>query len=141
MKQVYTPWWLWEDYHAGMWRKVPKDEEPLFLKSAIEFTGDHIRYGNAMWIVVNLWGNTMLNSLTDPSKNKRAFVGHCAAQYAINCPEYIVRQAWFKLTENQRILADEQAQNCINKWSKRYETILKYGSNGVMGMAYQMNVL
>jgi hypothetical protein len=33
MKQIYHPYWKWEDYKAGMWRKLTKDEEMLFIRS------------------------------------------------------------------------------------------------------------
>lgn len=132
MKQIYTPWWTWEDYQAGMWRKLPKEQESEFLQKAIEFTGDHVLYGNAMGEVIDIWTFTMLNSLSDPSKNKRAFLGHCACQYAINCPEYIVRQAWYKLTQQQRDLADQKAQYHIDKWLEKYKITSKSGSENVI---------
>ena len=116
IKQHYVPYWEWEDWINGMWRKLPKEKEAEFLYEAIIFTSNYIDYGNAMKDVIKAWPRTMLNSLTNPSINKRAFLGHCACSYKINCPEYIVRIAWKELTDNQRILADEVAQETINKW-------------------------
>lgn len=133
MKQIYIPYILWEDFHAGMWRKLPKDQEPIFLSRAIEFTGNTEIYGMAMQIVIDEWPLTMLNSLTNPGINKRAFLGHCATQWAENIPEYITRQAWYQLTQEQRTLADEQAEICI----KKYLTILQHGSNDAIPMVYR----
>ena len=121
MKQIYIPYWDWEDWINGMWRKLSTEEEPEMLQTAIQFTGDHIKYGNAMKEVVVKWPNTMLNSLTNVSINRRAFLGHCACQFKINCPEYITREAWHKLTDRQRYLADKVAQETINKWVFEYE--------------------
>jgi len=121
MKQVYIPYWEWEDWLNGMWRKLPKKEEPKMLNLAIEFTGNHIRYGNAMKEVIVLWKQTMLNTLTNLNVNHRAFLGHCACQYKINCPEYITRQAWHKLNDMQRYLADKVAQETIDEWYARHE--------------------
>jgi len=73
MIQVYTPYWEWEDWINGMWRKLPEDQEKQMIESAIEFTGNHILYGAWMKIVINLWERTMLNSITNNSINKRAF--------------------------------------------------------------------
>lgn len=112
--RVYIPYWMWEDWINGMWRKVENEGE--LLLQAVEFTGDHIRYGNAMKEVIIAWPNTMLNSLTNASINRRAFLGHCAVCYKIGIPEYIVRQAWKLLTNDQRVLADEVAQETINEW-------------------------
>ncbi|MHA2404643.1 MAG: hypothetical protein ACXADH_16710, partial [Candidatus Kariarchaeaceae archaeon] len=89
MIQQYVPYWEWEDWINGMWRKV--DSEPEWIAKAVEFTGDHIRYGSAMREVSIEWPRTMINSLTNKSINRRAFLGHCACSFKINCPEYITR--------------------------------------------------
>jgi len=114
MKRVYIPYWDWEDWNHGMWRKV--QDEKLWLEKAIEFMGDHIMYGAAMIDVVIAWPNTMLNNLTNPSMNKLAFIGHCACCYEFGCPEYVVRMAWKELTNEQRELANDQARTVLNIW-------------------------
>lgn len=133
MKQIWTPYWLWEDWLNGMWSKTPYDIQPV-----IEFTGNHIRYGNAMKEVIYQWPYTMINNLTNPSVNKRAFLGHCAASYAIKAPEYIVRIAWRELSDEQRYLADKVAQETIDEWKNRYGYILTNGGNDVTQLIYQM---
>jgi len=135
MKQVYKPYWEWEDWVNGMWSRTDKD----MLKEAIEFTGDYLRYGKAMGEVIKAWPNTMINSLTNPSINKRAFLGHCACCYSFGCPEYITREAWGHLTDEQRRLADNEAQTRIDKWTQErlYRTTLKSGNKDVIITAYQ----
>lgn len=104
-----------------MWKKVPKEQEPELLKVAIEFTSDHIRYGESMGEVIYLWKNTMLNTLTNVSVNRKAFLGHCAVHFKINVPEYITRIAWGFLTEEQRILANKEAEKWIKNWLVKHE--------------------
>ena len=120
IKQVYIPYWEWEDFINGMWRKLDKLQEQEMLQKAIEFTGNWEIYGAAMKKVSIKWPRTMLNTLTNLNVNRRAFLGHCAAQFEINCPEYITREAWGLLTETQRIKADAVAQKHINEWSLNY---------------------
>lgn len=116
MKQVWVSWEKWEDYRAGMWRKVAVAEFQPLLELAIEFTGNHLDYGNAMKEVVFAWPKTMLHNLTNASLNQRAFVGHCAACFRHNLPEYVTRAAWAHLTEFQREDANKQAKNAIGAW-------------------------
>jgi len=71
--------------------------------------------------VVKEWPRTMLNSLTNTSINRRAFLGHCACSVEMNIPEYITRMAWKLLTDKQRYLADKVAQETIDEWVKEYE--------------------
>lgn len=121
MKQVYIPYYEWEDWKIGMWNKLAKDKEPEMLIKAINFTGNHIKYGEAMAKVIISWPRTMLNSLSNVSINRKAFLGHCACTYEFGCPEYITRMAWRELNNNQRYEADKVAQLNINKWVYEYK--------------------
>ena len=120
IKQVWIPYWDWEDYINGMWRKLESRDEEIFLEKAIEFTGNHNLYGKAMMQVVFAWPQTMINSLTNSAINQKAFVGHCACSFNFNCPEYITRMAWKELTDTQRDLANNEAQKAINEWKRKY---------------------
>jgi hypothetical protein len=119
-KRTYVCYWEWEEWHSGMWRTLHISDEPYFLNKAIKFTGDHLLYGKAMREVIKLWPRTMLHNLTNPSINYKAFIGHCATSYAINCPEYITRQAWRMLNEEQQSKANQQAENAYQLWKKEY---------------------
>ena len=125
MEQVFIPYWDWEDWKNGMWRKLNPKDEAVMLKKAIKFTGDHIKYGDAMKKVVNEWPKTMLNGLTNVSINRRAFLGHCAVSYKLDIPEYITRMAWKRLTDKQRRLADMVAQKTINDYERKDRGIHK----------------
>ncbi len=114
IKQVWIPYWDWEDWKAGMWRKVENEEE--LLVKCVEFTGNWILYGEWMQKVVKEWPLTMLNSLSNPSINKRAFIGHCACCLAFGCPEYVTRKAWKILTDQQRKDADDIAEIVYHEW-------------------------
>jgi hypothetical protein len=116
IKQIYHPYWLWEDYLNGMWRKETKEYDILNLPHAIEFTGNHILYGNAMIRVINEWQVSCEHNLTDFSQNRNAWIGHAACCIEKGYPEYLVRQAWHYLTEEQQKLANNQADIAIKKW-------------------------
>jgi hypothetical protein len=120
VRQVWVRYDLWEDYLNGMWRKATPEEQKTLLPIAVDFTGNVELYGAAMKEVIMAWPNTMLNSLTNPSLNKRAFLGHCACCYKIQVPESVTRAAWWMLTEQQRALADEAAQIVIDSWQIAY---------------------
>ena len=126
MKRIYHPYWTWEDFQAGMWNKAPKDKEEAMLKTAIEFTGDHIKYGAAMRRVTKEWPISCENNLTDINQNRKAWLGHAACCLEIRIPEYIIRAAWKQLTEEQRILANEQADFYINEWLNKSESQLRF---------------
>lgn len=136
MSRAYVPYWEWEDWLNGMWRKCENEDD--MLNRCVKFTGNWELYGSWMEKVIDAWPRTMLNSLSNTSVNPRAFVGHCACSLAFNCPEYITRKAWKLLTEKQRIDADAVAQKHVDTWRKKYKNTLKHGSRDVTPKGYRM---
>jgi|WetSurMetagenome_2_1015567.scaffolds.fasta_scaffold500146_1 hypothetical protein len=116
IKRIYHPYWDWEDFKSGMWNKVGKESEIKMLPIAIKFTGNHIEYGRAMKRVIYEWPISCENNLTDNSINQKAWLGHAACSIELQIPEYIIRQAWKLLTDEQRILANLQAELYIRMW-------------------------
>lgn len=115
IKQVFIPYWEWEDWINGMWAKGNEDH----LQATIEFTGDHVKYGEAMGEVIRAWPRTMLNSLTNTSINRRAFLGHCAVCFKLGIAESVTRKAWFMLTDQQRFDADKIADIHIRAYERQ----------------------
>jgi hypothetical protein len=120
MKRIWHDYRRWEDYKAGMWRSATKEDVEKLLPVAIEFTGDHIRYGKAMMRVIVSWKYSCEHNLTDKSLNKRAWIGHAACALEMKLPESIVRMAWKDLTHEQRFEANKQADIAINEWIKNH---------------------
>lgn len=120
LKRKFIPYWEWEDFQNGMWSKADKENESELLDLAIEHTSNHEKYGLSMLEVIDAWPKTMLHNLTNLHINRKAFVGHCAVTYKLKIPEYITRQAWKFLTDEQRYLANKQAENAIQKWENKY---------------------
>ena len=105
-----------------MWGEVANRR--LFLQRAEIFTGNHRLYGRYMQQVTVKWPNSCINALTDYNLNRKAWIGHAACALALRCPEDITRQAWGLLTDEQRILANRQADRAIQSWEMRYRASL-----------------
>jgi hypothetical protein len=117
MKRIYHPYDLWEENKYNMWGHAENKKE--MLGRAIDFTGDHELYGEWMRAVVRDWKYSCENALTDMSQNRRAWIGHAAVAYAIQCPEDITRQAWGRLTKKQQDLANSEADKAIYEWENK----------------------
>lgn len=115
IKQIYHPYWKWEEVKFNMWGGVSDPDD--YLQKAIEFTGNHKLYGKWMRKVTRDWKYSCEHNLT-ATQNRQAWIGHAAVAYAFRCPEDIVRMAWWKLTEKQRILANKEADKAIKYWEK-----------------------
>lgn len=116
--RIYHPVCDWEEIEANMWGSV--SNRSLFLNRAIKFTGDHKKYGRFMLRVANEWKYSCENALTDYNLNRKAWIGHAACALALGCPEDITREAWGKLTDEQRILANREAERAIQHWEGKY---------------------
>jgi hypothetical protein len=140
VKKIYHPYWLWEEYINGMWRNETPEYERDNIQKIIEFTGNHIEYGNAMFEVIENWNYSCEDKLSNISINRKAWIGHAACCFKHGYPEYLVRQAWKQLTDKQRELANIQAENAIKQWERnqRSKTMLKYGKIDVTPMVFQI---
>ena len=116
--RVYHPYWTWED--IGMWRDVSESEKRKFLPVAIQFTGNARLYGDAMLRVIDEMPIACEHNLTELAMNRQAWIGHAACFLAIDCPEYITREAWGALSQQQRDEANERAAYAIQEWGQRY---------------------
>lgn len=118
LKRVYHPVSAWEEVRHNMWGDV--DDRPAWIERAIEFTGDHKTYGSFMRRVVREWPISCENALTDYRINRKAWIGHAACALAMRCPEDVVRGAWGILTDEQRLLANREAERSIAIWEIDY---------------------
>jgi len=119
MHKVWHPCDQWEEMQHNMWGEV--DDRQKYLSMAVAFTGNHYLYGHFMMRVIDEWPVSCENALTDLSSNRRAWVGHAACALAFGCPEDIVRQAWRVLSDEQRALANKQADRAILQWENNYK--------------------
>jgi len=118
----WRPIELWEEVQHNMWGDVQARGSVLYR--AVLFTGNHRLYGKYMRRVVSEWPNSCANALTDYNLNRRAWIGHAACALALACPEDITREAWRHLTNEQRVLANRQADRAIQSWEVRYRESL-----------------
>ena len=119
MKRIYHPYTSWEEYHAGMWAIIPREEEARLLPLAIELTGDAVLYGSWMLKVLDAWPISCEHNLTDTGMNRQAWIGHAAVTLALKCPEHITRRAWWNLTQRQQDEANAKADEAIRQWEDR----------------------
>lgn len=116
--RVYHAYGQWEEVAHGMWSNVENRKE--WLARAISFTGNHKLYGSFMMRVIVEWPISCENALTDSALNQKAWIGHAACALALGCPEDITREAWGHLTDEQRLLANKEADRAIRCWRYAY---------------------
>lgn len=124
MRRIWHPYTDWEEYHFGMWREISRAEHDEMLPKAIEFTGDCNRYGSAMLRVIDEWPISCEHNLTDVGQNRKAWLGHAATCLAIGVPEYVTREAWGHLTQEQQDCANSKALQAIRSWFDKQQRLI-----------------
>jgi len=103
-----------------MWGETFVERDKWWLELATKFTSNHKLYGSYMFRVITEWPISCENALTDRYINQKAWIGHAAAALALQIPEYITRKAWKNLTDEQKYLANKQAERAIRTWKNMY---------------------
>ena len=122
LKRIYHHYRNWEEVSAGMWEKLPLDQEKVFLAKAIEFTGNAELYGSYMIKIVDQWPISCEQNLSNTSMNRLAWIGHAACCLAIGCPEYLTRKAWSFLSRKQQDDANDRAREAVDLWVRQFRS-------------------
>lgn len=117
-KRVWHPFDQWEEIQVNMWGEV--EDKNKAIEDAVAFTGNHQLYGSYMRRVAKEMPISCENALTDSCLNQKAWIGHAACALALRIPEYITRLAWGRLTNEQQLLANKEAERAIASWKDAY---------------------
>lgn len=115
------PYHLWEDYLNGMFNDDIRYEK---VQSAISILGEPERCRNAMNRVVTEWKYaTQTNLLSDVKfrfSSNRSWLGAACCNIQDGCTISEVRNAWWLLTEEQRDVANEIADEIIAEYKNKF---------------------
>ena len=121
MEQFFAHYKSWEDYKAGMYN-THCDEKDNKIVLAKQLLSNAEEFNDACRIMVKNWTIAAKVNLTNPSINKRAWIGQAACCYKIGIPEIFTRISWNQLNEIQQktanLVADRVIQDYISSHSK-----------------------
>lgn len=130
MKQIFHPYWLWEDYQSGMYEK-PQDIDQE-VRNSVDLLSDPELFNGCCGEVIAAWVVSTAINLTNVSANRRAWLGQAACCFNHGATERSVREAWKKLTDNERIKANRIASKWIAEYEQSSESLCdKVGKHGV----------
>jgi len=116
--RIFHTWDKWECYPAGFYEsthpsKAHKECEDLFKKTL----SDQNLFAAALDGLIKEWKNSCEHYLTNNSMNRIAWLGQAAVCYSTGVPARY-SSAWFDISEETRIEANETALIYLNKWLK-----------------------
>jgi hypothetical protein len=115
-RQEFYPYWLWEDFLAGMYKPTPKESLSQMVASAVGILSCPDKCLDSMRKCVEDWPIAAAENLRDNTKNRRPWMGRACCCVATGVREDAVRLAWWQLSESQRESANDIADAVIAEW-------------------------
>jgi hypothetical protein len=123
MKRIYHPYWKWEDHKAGLYNMLDPYTEQQTEKlsnDAKELLSNPELFRNVALTVIRDWPRSAEVNLSNPSRNRQAWIGQASCCYALKIPEYITKFGWRLMTLEQQAEANKVADEIINIWEVRH---------------------
>ena len=124
MKRLWHHYETWEDWRAGMFREI-RDQwiADDLTRAAAGLLGNPPALESAMRYVAFHWPHAADQNLSNPSRNKQAWLGQAACCHAVGAPELLTKLAWWTLSVEQRTAANMVADRVLAEWREaRAET-------------------
>lgn len=120
MPRVYHPYTEWEDWRAGLYSQLPEGvDADEAVADAARLLRDWWELERAMRECVARWPNAAEHNLTNPSRNKRAWLGQGACCLRLGVPEDITKAAWRTLDHLAQINANAAADRVLRSWDEQ----------------------
>lgn len=113
MKRIYHHYERWEDYKNGMY--IDSDNEELIIK-AIQLLSNQELFLTTAKIMLEQWSNSAEVQLSNPHRNKQAWLGQASCCFLFKVPENLTKEAWRRLDDETRIKANKTADIVIFEW-------------------------
>ena len=121
--RIYHPWWKWECYKAGFFKKESnKERQSAHQKAYVELLSDLDKFAYAMRCVINYWPYSCEHNLTNESMNRIAWLGQASACYTFGACAEQTRGAFHHLSQKQQDEANALADLYLKFWTTRHLT-------------------
>ena len=119
IKQIFHHYTKWEDFKNGLYNKICENPEEKISLSIELLSNQENFYNVAMYMFKN-WSYSAEHNLTDNAINKNAWIGQASCCFNHNSPDYITIEAWWKLDDDTRKLANKTAQRALRRWKSEH---------------------
>lgn len=117
MTQLFHHYKKWEDYHAGMFRKVTVTDDHSLIVRAYKLLSTPELCLSAMRRVLVEWPFSTQHNITNLSQNRRAWLGQAACCIEFGVPEELTKIAWNNLSKELQDQANSIADKVINEYA------------------------
>lgn len=120
IEQIFHPFNKWECNQLGMYKKTCFMDDHKMIQDCMELLGCPEWLYEAMSMVTHGWFYSCEHFLSNTARNRQAYLGQAACCLVHGAPEYLTKQAWGMLTEDQRIAANKIADEVLEVWEEKH---------------------
>lgn len=120
IKRVFHHYEEWEDYQSGMYDEI-REGRDYRVQMAKGLLGNPALCDKFMREVVKRWKCACEQVFTNPSINRRSWLGQAACCLYAGVKENETREAWWLLTDEERNTANEIAEKVIKEYEEAHE--------------------
>jgi hypothetical protein len=92
----------------------------LEVKAAYDILTSPVILEDAMRYVATYWIYSSEHNLTNKQRNRQAWLGQAACCWLVHATENSTKQAWSRMTDQQRDVANKVADKIISEWENEY---------------------
>lgn len=142
MKQIYHPYWKWEDYKNGFYKNCSGEEKKQKIESVLKMFNSKELTEKYMRKAIYEWKYSCEHNLSNNSINKIAYIGQCACCIFDEVPNLVTMYAWKLLSQEIRDRSDKIAIKIIKEWEQniKLKNTLIHGKQKDMKTEYQMRL-
>lgn len=115
MNRVFYHYKELEETYSNLWKTG--SDEGLINKSII-LLSDRNAFKKEIKGMLSDWKKSAIFNLTNESQNRIAWIGQATCSHAHGATNGETKDAWSKLTEDQKLSANNVAFECLNDWEQ-----------------------
>jgi hypothetical protein len=116
IKRICHNYSKWEDWKADMY--LIKTIRPIMIQKSTRLLSDSKTFYQILNKLIKSWPFSTEHNLTDPSINKRAWLGRAACCFSHGANINETRIAWHNMESNLQDRANHIANRIISEWTK-----------------------
>lgn len=120
IKRIYHDYRNWECFKNDMYIERKKEETELFVAKALELFRNPNKLKIEMTRSIDEWFYSTEQFMTITGSNRQAWLGQAACNICYGVTETETRQAWRVLSEEEKTIANNIADEVITDWERRY---------------------
>lgn len=125
MKQIYHPYYIWEDFKNGMYEIPVKPYSEILIKNCIELLSNQELFFEVSLKVLNNWKYASEHNLSNKSINRQAWIGQASCCLEYKAQEIVTREVWGRLDTITRIYANKTADKIIRIYEEKNNKLYK----------------